>query len=583
MKARKIRSIRRASFLAMLSGSLVLVLINFLVLSCFVVITAFLLISSEEKNLSQILINNLNEKQERIKNVSMYLANVIENNSSESEKKLLLENSISNNQDIRGILILDDKGIITDASKDYEEYIGIDSSGKDYYSKIKDSKAKDTIISDAYVSNKINKLSISIVSPIIKDNVLSGMVVALVNPDIIENSKLVGLNYYLVDLNGNIIFQSYEGNFLKKEENIKDTLLMKKGISATHAFLYRDKVSGSLVLGSISEEPKSHLNIVVQYHIFANTQLFKALIIMLVLVAMFVIAIVLIFSVQISSIITKYIDIFKNQVKKIAAGSHDIKLLESYPHEEINEIMGIFNSMSQKIKQREEELQAYNEELIAANAEIKSMLSKLNKNEKEKREQYLQIIWTMVNLLEIKDEYTAGHSKSVIYYAEEISEKLNESYGFGLDVESIQVAAMLHDIGKIGIDRKILNKPAKLTKEEFEIIKTHSSKGYYALRDIDSLKEERKIIKYHHERYDGMGYPEGLGGDSIPLGARIICVADAFDAMVSDRPYRSGMPLEMAVGELVSNKGRQFDPLIVDVFISMLREGQFESVQAQVH
>ena len=216
--------------------------------------------------------------------------------------------------------------------------------------------------------------------------------------------------------------------------------------------------------------------------------------------------------------------------------------------------------------------------MVAANDEIKTMLATISKNEKDKNEQYLQIIWTMVNLLEIKDEYTAGHSKAVTFYAEQIAERLNKDYGFKLDLESIEVSAILHDIGKIGIEKEILNKPACLSINEYEVIKTHPVKGYYALKDIESLKEERRIIKYHHERYDGTGYPEGIKGDDIPFGARIICVADAFDAMISDRPYRKGMPKKQAIEELIKNKGKQFDPLIVDAFVNMLYEGELGAV-----
>lgn len=574
MRVRKIRSIKQASFKGMLGGSLVFVAVSFMVFIVFLITIGYLFISRQEENLSKVLINSYQEKQERIVSISNSLAETIAEGRSQVHKGIPFENVLVNYKDIQGVFILDKSGVINEASSNYKEFIGLDFSGKDYYKDIINTGGKSTRVSDSYVSHKTKKLSLNVVSPIINNNEVQGMVVILINPSIIENKELNDMEYFLVDSNGDIIFQSSTGNIITREDNIKNTMLMKNGIGKSNALLYRDKITNKMVLGSISKEPITSMYVVVQHHLFGNETLLNSIFLMFIISASFIFLFILIVSSQASSVVTRYINLFKDEVKKISAGNYDIKLSNRYPHEEVNEIIDSFNTMAQKIKLREEELQAYNEELIAANDEIKAMLSALSKNEKERKEQYLQIIWTMVNLLEIKDEYTAGHSKSVTYYAEEIAERLNKNYGFKLNVERVQIAAILHDIGKIGIDKNILNKPSRLTKDEYEIIKTHPSKGYYALKDIESLKDERRIIKYHHERYDGLGYPEGLKGDTIPLGARIICVADAFDAMVSDRPYRKGLPVEVAISELVKNKGTQFDPLIVDVFVAMLLEEQ---------
>lgn len=186
----------------------------------------------------------------------------------------------------------------------------------------------------------------------------------------------------------------------------------------------------------------------------------------------------------------------------------------------------------------------------------------------------MEMMDTFLSLIEIKDKYTAGHSKNVTYYTKKIAEKLNEEYKFHLDMNRIEMAAALHDIGKIGIDANILNKPGRLTDEEYEVVKTHPCKGYYALRNVEELKEEREVVKHHHERYDGHGYPDGIKGEDIPIGARIVNIADSFDAMISDRPYRKSLGLEKAVEELIVNKGSQFDPFIVDVFLSIVQEGE---------
>lgn len=574
MKARKIRSVKQSSFYGMLGGSLLFVIINFVIICVFVVTIAYLFVSGQEANLSQVLMNSLTDKQDRLVKVSKSISEVMASDSSESEKKLFLDKFTKNTKDISGVLILNEKGIITGSTDMYKDFIEMDFSGKDYFKEM--TANVDYKIPSSNVSHRTKKVTLNVVTPIVKDNKLKGMTVVIVNPSIIENKALKGLEYYLVDKSGDIIFQSTEGNVFSKEDNIKSSVIMQEdSIDKQKALFYKDKVTGRYVLGIISQEPISKMYIVVQHHILSNTALLNGLIVLLAAALLFVLIFIVLFSAEVSSVVTNYVNILISEVRKISSGNYDIKLSSRYPHAEINEMMDSFTGMAHKVKQREEELQAYNEELVAANDEIKTMLAALSKSEKDKKEQYFQVIWTMVNLLEIKDEYTAGHSKSVTYYAEKIAEKLNIDYGFKLDIEQIQMAAILHDIGKIGISGEILNKPSRLTKEEYEIIKTHPSKGYYALRDIDSLKAERQIIKYHHERYDGLGYPEGLKGDNIPFGARIICVADAFDAMVSDRPYRKGLRVEAAAAELIKNKGIQFDPLIVDVFLTIVNKEDF--------
>lgn len=136
------------------------------------------------------------------------------------------------------------------------------------------------------------------------------------------------------------------------------------------------------------------------------------------------------------------------------------------------------------------------------------------------------------------------------------------------EVRLIKVASMLHDVGKIGIDLSIIKKPGKLTAEEWAQVKRHPEIGANIVEQLGVFQEAANTIKYHHSRFDGGGYPDAsLSGESIPIGSRIISVADAFDAMMSDRPYRKAMPRELAIAELERCSGKQFDPLVVDAFL----------------
>lgn len=179
---------------------------------------------------------------------------------------------------------------------------------------------------------------------------------------------------------------------------------------------------------------------------------------------------------------------------------------------------------------------------------------------------FYSIVDTFTFLVEAKDPYTANHSRSVRDLSMLIAERLNLSVS---EKRDIYVAATLHDIGKIGIPDAIINKPDKLTPEEYAIIKDHPRIGVDVLSKLASFNNLRGNVLYHHERWDGTGYPEQLAKNQIPIGARIIAIADAYDAMTSDRPYRAGRAHSAAAKELVINSGKQFDPRIVCAFLDV--------------
>lgn len=191
---------------------------------------------------------------------------------------------------------------------------------------------------------------------------------------------------------------------------------------------------------------------------------------------------------------------------------------------------------------------------------------------------FVGTIRSLAETIDAKDTYTRGHSERVSLYAEAIAR------GLGLDgdeLQTIRYAGYLHDVGKIGIPDAILSKPGKLTVEEFGIIKKHPVLSERILKPVNFPFPVQSIVRHHHERYDGKGYPDHLAGEEIPLGARILFVADAFEAMTSDRPYRKALSNKMALDELERNKGTQFDARIVKVFARILdtEEEQREEIR----
>ena len=184
-----------------------------------------------------------------------------------------------------------------------------------------------------------------------------------------------------------------------------------------------------------------------------------------------------------------------------------------------------------------------------------------------------QSISAFMGFIDAKDTTTNGHSKRVAKYAKELARRMGFTES---ECNRVYYIGLMHDCGKIGIPDAILNKPDKLTEEEFEIIKTHTTQGNKILEEFTSIEGIKEGALYHHERYDGAGYPEGLKGDAIPLIARIICVADSFDVMNSERCYQQKMTKEDIVEQLKLNKGKQFDPKLVDIFLAMLADGTIE-------
>ena len=255
-------------------------------------------------------------------------------------------------------------------------------------------------------------------------------------------------------------------------------------------------------------------------------------------------AIGIIFSLLISWLLAKGIvgplrDLI-NSVKEVERGNFRQKV-KIRRDGEIQQLASAFNKMTDSIQETQSRLQRY----------------------------YLETIKALACALETKDPYTLGHAERVKKYAVDIARRL----GFPEDnIELLEDICILHDIGKIGIPERILTKPSSLNPEEWEIVKRHPAIGEEILKPIEFLRPVLFVVSDHHERPDGKGYPRGLMADEIPLLASIVSVADAFDAMTSDRPYRKAFTKEQAIDILKENKGRQFNSEVVEVLVSLLKE-----------
>jgi putative nucleotidyltransferase with HDIG domain len=213
-------------------------------------------------------------------------------------------------------------------------------------------------------------------------------------------------------------------------------------------------------------------------------------------------------------------------------------------------------------------------------SDIEEYIERLKEAAEENRELFIGSIRMLSAAIDEKDPYTRGHSGRVAKYSTIIAQEMRLT---AEDLDKLRISALLHDVGKIGVDDRVLKKPGSLTPEEFEIMKTHTTKGANIMRPVSQLKDMLPGIELHHEHLDGRGYPYGLSGPQIPLMARIIAVADTLDAMTTNRPYQSAMDLEYALGRIKALTGSKFDQLVVAALESAVKAGKLRLSAVEVH
>jgi putative nucleotidyltransferase with HDIG domain len=203
--------------------------------------------------------------------------------------------------------------------------------------------------------------------------------------------------------------------------------------------------------------------------------------------------------------------------------------------------------------------------------DLENFVAQLKQAAEENRELFLGSIRMLAAAIDEKDPYTRGHSDRVAKYSVHIGRQLGLS---AEDLDRLRIAALLHDVGKIGVDDRVLKKPGALTPEEFEIMRQHPSKGANIMRPVAQLKDMLPGIELHHENVNGKGYPYGLKGDQIPLMARIIGVADTFDAVTTNRPYQTAFDLTEALAIIRKLTGTKFDPVVTDALDAVIQSGK---------
>ena len=251
-------------------------------------------------------------------------------------------------------------------------------------------------------------------------------------------------------------------------------------------------------------------------------------------------------------------------VQELASGAHRIALgdfsqrIDVTSRTELGDLGNSFNMMTDQIER---------------------FIGDLQRSAQENRELFIGTVKGLAAAIDGKDPYTRGHSERVSRFSMAIAQRLGLS---DEEVEKIRISALLHDVGKIAIDDNILKKPAALTDEEYEIMKKHPQKGYKIMSQIPAMKEFLSGMYMHHEMVNGMGYPQGLKGDEIPLMGKIVAVADTFDAMTTDRPYQKAMKFEDALARIESFVGTRYDPGVVAAFSEACREGQIKPGQVKL-
>jgi HD-GYP domain-containing protein (c-di-GMP phosphodiesterase class II) len=475
------------------------------------------------------------------------------------ELRALLERFVSSSTDIAYATLLneDAKGISAGRmspdvfmQRELERAFAAARDGRDY-----------TGQTLATGSGKDGRSVMLVSAPLMVDTRFIGMIGAVVDLDFIikrlREADQGGLFTYVVDHQGRLVAAAdpayATGQDMTKFEIVKNFAEQggKTQFAATREFDVKEGKEDVPMLGTYSPAQTLGWAVVAQkkqkdayqgvFEMQRSARLW----------AFFAVLMSIVVSVLAARSITRPLDVLTESSQAIAKGDFS-KRVQLKSRTEFGELADTFNSMS---------------------SDLERFVQDLKKAAEDNRELFMGSIQMLAGAVDEKDPYTRGHSDRVTRYSVLLAKEL------GLDpheVEKIQVSAQLHDVGKIGIEDRILKKPGALTPEEFEIMKTHTTKGATILRPVTALKDMIPGIELHHESLDGRGYPYGLKGDQIPLVARIITVADTFDAMTTNRPYQAAMDPEYVVRIINSLANTKFDPKVVAALTAVFERGDLK-------
>jgi HD-GYP domain-containing protein (c-di-GMP phosphodiesterase class II) len=371
----------------------------------------------------------------------------------------------------------------------------------------------------------------------------------------INEQSAGGRQVYVVDAKGNVLLHPDKGQ-MQAQKNLADTAIVGGYINTKGAVegvvSYKEKKNGKNVeiLGSYSSVGNPDWGVIIQIEKNIALASVKDMIRTSLMWGVIFALAACIVGLFLARWITRPIQILAQHALEIGRNQNFEKKIEFKASNEIQQLADTFNFMTDEIKQN---------------------IAGLQNAARENKELFMSAIRMLAAAIDAKDPYTRGHSERVKDYSLVIARQM----GFGPpEMERVEIASLLHDVGKIGIDDRILRKPTNLTAEEFEVMKTHPDKGASILAQIAQLSDIIPGTRAHHENYDGSGYPQGLKGEQIPLLARIITVADTFDAMTTDRPYQKAFTLEFALNRIRTMALIKYDSKVVDAFTRACEEGK---------
>ena len=406
----------------------------------------------------------------------------------------------------------------------------------------------------------INQPAVLVAVPVTDGDQVIGVVQGLVSlkrvADSISEDGRGGISAFVVDRNGRVLMHS-EASINVEHPDYSSLKIVQEFAKAPVRLTesYTD-MNGAKVLGTVAPVGRPDWGVIVQQPealAFSTVSRMERATIEWGAIAL---GLAVIVAVAFASGIARPVRILAERTREIATGNYEQRV-DIKTHNEIGELAENFNSMSAAIQQAVEQLKK------AAN---------------ENNLLFINSIRMLAAAIDAKDPYTRGHSERVARYSIGIGKNLHLPEK---EMRSLRISALLHDVGKIGIDDRILRKPGALNDEEFDIMKGHPVKGAVIMGGVAQLIDIIPGMKYHHEKWSGGGYPDNLEGEAIPMQARIVAIADTFDAMTTNRPYQKAMELGYVVEKIKSFAGTRFDPRVVDAFVQAVKRGDI-TIEEQV-